>query len=117
MDQPPVRCHARGIWCPGIRQPELIQNPSVSPIFFRGGSLHMRQDIEFDAEGTTLRGWLFTPDSGNRPCPTIVMAHGFSAVKEMYLDSYAEIFAQAGLAALVFDNRNFGASEIGRAHV
>ena len=71
----------------------------------------MRQDIEFDAEGTTLRGWLFTPDSGNRPCPTIVMAHGFSAVKEMYLDSYAEIFAQAGLAALVFDNRNFGASD------
>ena len=71
----------------------------------------MRQDIEFNAEGTTLRGWLFTPDSGNRPFPTIVMAHGFSAVKEMYLDSYAEIFAQAGLAALVFDNRNFGASD------
>jgi uncharacterized protein len=71
----------------------------------------MRQDIEFNAEGTTLRGWLFTPDSGNRPFPTIVMAHGFSAVKEMYLDSYAETFAQAGLAALVFDNRNFGASD------
>ena len=22
----------------------------------------MRQDIEFDAEGTTLRGWLYVPD-------------------------------------------------------
>jgi hypothetical protein len=42
---------------------------------------------------------------------TIVMAHGFSAVKEMYLDRFAEVFAAAGLGALVFDNRNFGASE------
>ena len=39
------------------------------------------------------------------------MAHGFSAVKEMYLDSFAEVFAAAGLNALVFDNRCFGASE------
>ncbi len=39
------------------------------------------------------------------------MAHGFSAVKEMYLDHFAEAFAQAGLASLVFDNRNFGASD------
>ena len=39
------------------------------------------------------------------------MAHGFSAVKEMYLDRFAEAFAAAGLGALVFDNRNFGASD------
>lgn len=71
----------------------------------------MRQDVTFNAEGTTLRGWLYTPDSGVKPFPTVVMAHGFSAVKEMYLDSFAEVFAQAGLAALVFDNRNFGASD------
>ena len=45
------------------------------------------------------------------PFATIVMAHGFSAVKEMYLDRFAEVFAAAGLAALVFDNRNFGASD------
>lgn len=71
----------------------------------------MRQDIAFNAEGTTLRGWFYTPDSGKGPFPTVVMAHGFSAVKEMYLDSFAEVFAQAGLAAVVFDNRNFGASD------
>src|SRR5262249_33460852 len=39
------------------------------------------------------------------------MAHGFSAVKEMYLDRFAEAFAAGGLGALVFDNRNFGASD------
>ena len=71
----------------------------------------MRQDIEFQAEGPRLRGWLYTPEAGGPRFPTVVMAHGFSAVKEMYLDRFAEAFAAAGLAALVFDNRNFGASE------
>jgi len=40
------------------------------------------------------------------------MAHGFSAVKEMYLDSFAEVFAAAGLHALVFDNRNFAPATV-----
>jgi uncharacterized protein len=71
----------------------------------------MRQDVEFDAEGVTLRGWLYVPDGARGPSPTVVMAHGFSAVKEMYLDRFAEVFAGAGLTALVFDNRNFGASD------
>jgi fermentation-respiration switch protein FrsA (DUF1100 family) len=70
----------------------------------------MREDVEFDADGVTLRGWLYTPDGSTGAAPAIVMAHGFSAVKEMYLDRFAEAFANAGLAALVYDNRNFGAS-------
>jgi fermentation-respiration switch protein FrsA (DUF1100 family) len=69
----------------------------------------MRTDIVFDAEGTTLRGWLFMP-AGAGPHPIIVMAHGFSGLKEQYLDRFAAVFAEAGLASLVFDNRNFGAS-------
>ena len=60
----------------------------------------MRTDVEFDAEGATLRGWLYVPDGATGPVPTIVMAHGFSAVKEMYLDRFAEAFAAAGLGAL-----------------
>ena len=71
----------------------------------------MRRDIEFDAEGVTLRGWLYLPDGGVRGGAGRLMAHGFSAVKEMYLDNFAEAFAAGGLAALVFDNRNFGASD------
>ncbi len=70
-----------------------------------------RRDIEFDAEGVTLRGWFYEADGASGAAPTIVMAHGFSAVKEMYLDKYGETFAAAGLGALVFDNRNFGASD------
>ncbi|MFN8110996.1 MAG: alpha/beta hydrolase [Thermoleophilia bacterium] len=71
----------------------------------------MRHDIEFNAEGVTLRAWHYVPDGASGPVPTIVMAHGFSAVKEMYLDRFAEAFAGAGFASLVFDHRNFGASD------
>ena len=72
----------------------------------------MRRDIEFKTEdGVMLRGWLYRPDGAGDRTPAIVMAHGFSAVKEMYLDRFAEAFATAGLAALVFDNRSFGASD------
>src|SRR5258708_17916503 len=72
----------------------------------------MRKDVEFKTEdGVTLRGWLYLPDQARGRVPTIVMAHGFSALKENYLDKYAEVYAEAGLGAVVFDNRNFGASD------
>jgi hypothetical protein len=70
-----------------------------------------REDVEFDAEGVALRGWLYRPADTTADAPVVVMAHGFSAVKEMYLDRYGERFADAGLNALVFDHRNFGASD------
>ncbi len=70
----------------------------------------MRHDIEINAEGTILRGWLYPAAGANDRAPAIVMAHGFSAVKEMYLDRFAETFAAAGLAVVVYDNRNLGAS-------
>lgn len=71
----------------------------------------MREDVKFDADGVTLRGWLYIPDGASGPVATVVMAHGFSAVKEMYLDRFAEAFAAAGIGSLVYDNRNFGASD------
>jgi fermentation-respiration switch protein FrsA (DUF1100 family) len=72
----------------------------------------MRKDVEFRTEdGVTLRGWLYLPDQSHGRVATIVMAHGFSALKENYLDKYAEVYSAAGLGALVFDNRNFGSSD------
>ena len=71
----------------------------------------MRRNIEFSADGVKLRGWFYKPDKGKGPYPTIVMAHGFSGVKEMSLDKFAEVFAKAGMAVLVYDNRCLGASD------
>ena len=73
----------------------------------------MRQDVSFSSKGLTCRGFFYTPESpreGER-LPTIVMAHGFSAVKEMYLTRFAEHFMNAGFAVLLFDYRYLGASE------
>ncbi|MDI3259658.1 MAG: alpha/beta fold hydrolase [Sinobacteraceae bacterium] len=68
----------------------------------------MRTDLEFDSQGVRCAAWLYRPQ--RTPAPCVVMAHGFSAVREQRLDAYAERFAQAGFAALVFDYRHFGAS-------
>lgn len=73
----------------------------------------MRHDITFTSEGLSCSGWLYLPDdleSGEQR-PAVVMAHGFSAVKEMYLSNFAERFAGAGFVVLVFDYRYFGESE------
>jgi hypothetical protein len=72
-----------------------------------------RQDITFKSAGLTLVGWLYVPDGlkAGEKRPAIVMAHGWSAVKEMYLDAFAAKFANGGFVVTVFDYRNFGDSE------
>lgn len=69
----------------------------------------MRHDVEFDADGTTLRGWLFVPDNAKGPVPAIIVSHGFSAIKEQ--DVHAQFFADAGFAVLLYDHRNLGSSD------
>ena len=74
----------------------------------------MRREIEFPSKGLNCRGWLYVPDTSvaKQPGPAIVMAHGFSAVKEMFqLSGYAERFEEAGFITLVFDFRFLGASD------
>jgi fermentation-respiration switch protein FrsA (DUF1100 family) len=79
----------------------------------------MRRDIEFRTEdGVTLRGWYFPAKGVEGPAPTVIMAHGFSATREIFLDSFAEVFADAGLGVIVYDHRNFGLSDgVPRGHV
>lgn len=45
------------------------------------------------------------------PVPAIVMAHGLGSPRALRLFAYAERFAEAGYAAVVFDYRGFGDSE------
>jgi fermentation-respiration switch protein FrsA (DUF1100 family) len=69
-----------------------------------------RENIEFSAQGTTLRGW-FYPAASADAAACVVVQHGFSGTKEQYLDNYAECFQAAGLAVLVYDHPGFGASD------
>jgi uncharacterized protein len=83
-----------------------------------------REDVRIPSSGERLAGWLYRPESAGGDVPCVVLAHGFGAIKEARLDAYAERFAAAGYAALVFDYRHFGAStgeprnlvDVGRQH-
>ena len=71
--------------------------------------------MTFASGGERCAAWLYPPASaaggeadGGAPC--VVLAHGWSGIREQRLDAYAERFAAAGMAALVFDYRHFGGS-------
>ncbi|EXJ80297.1 hypothetical protein A1O1_08439 [Capronia coronata CBS 617.96] len=72
-----------------------------------------REDVEFKTcDRVTLRGWFYTGDLSTGKSPCLVMSHGFSALKEMDLDTFAEYFvSKLPMTCLVYDNRGFGASD------
>src|SRR5437870_2368155 len=67
-----------------------------------------RLDVAFPSAGDDCRAWLFMPDA-ERP-PLVILGHGLGATREYGLEPYAERFAEAGIAALVFTYRHFGDS-------
>ena len=70
------------------------------------------EPTSFLSDGTKCAATLFRPEaSGEMPIPVIVMAHGFGSPRALRLYAYAERFAAAGYAAVVFDYRGFGDSE------
>jgi fermentation-respiration switch protein FrsA (DUF1100 family) len=71
----------------------------------------LREDVEFVSEGDTVRGWLYRPDNHSGRRPAVVLAGGWCYVRELVMPLYAEAFARAGIAALVFDYRRLGASD------
>ncbi len=69
-----------------------------------------RKDINFYSKGTRCAAWLYLPDGVKKP-PVVIMGHGFAAERTFGLPAFAERFVKRGLAAFVFDYRNFGASD------
>jgi uncharacterized protein len=72
-------------------------------------------EVVFDSAGTRCAGVhfagegdSFVGENGLRPC--VVLGHGFGGTVDSGLVPYAERFAAAGLDALAFDYRYFGAS-------
>ncbi len=70
----------------------------------------MREDLNFEVEGTSCAAWLYRPPNTTWAVPCIVMAHGFGMTRECRLPDYAERFAAEGFAVLLFDYRGFGDS-------
>ncbi len=71
-----------------------------------------RQPIAFPCQAVQCVGELWLPTSvapGVKP-PVVIMAHGFGATIEFGLKPFANRFAQAGIAVVLFDYRGFGRS-------
>src|SRR4051795_3308455 len=67
-----------------------------------------RLDVAFPSSGDECRAWLFRPDA-ERP-PLVILGHGLGGTREYGLEPFAQRFADAGIAALVFTYRHFGDS-------
>jgi pimeloyl-ACP methyl ester carboxylesterase len=69
-----------------------------------------RGDLAFASAGDSCAAWFYPPTRGAEEAPVVVMAHGLSGTRRDRLGPFAERFAAAGFAALVFDHRGFGDS-------
>jgi pimeloyl-ACP methyl ester carboxylesterase len=69
-------------------------------------------DESFLSAGTLCAARVYRPHGHPElALPVVVMAHGFASVRALRLYAYAERFAAAGYAVIVFDYRGFGDSE------
>ncbi len=69
--------------------------------------------VSFYSEGTRLSGDLFLPD-GLRPNETragIVLCHGYTGVRNLYLPDTAKALTDAGYVVLTFDYKGWGDSD------
>jgi pimeloyl-ACP methyl ester carboxylesterase len=69
-----------------------------------------RRDIGFHSGEDSCAAWLYEAEGAPATAPIAVMAHGLSGTRRDGLGPFAERFAAAGIAALVFDHRGFGDS-------
>jgi alpha-beta hydrolase superfamily lysophospholipase len=71
-----------------------------------------RFGADFAVDGDRCEAWLYTPvEAADAEPPVIVMAPGLAMERRWRLPAFARRFAEAGVAALLFDYRGFGDSE------
>jgi uncharacterized protein len=72
-----------------------------------------KRPVNFYSEGYRIAADLFLPsdfETGQKH-PGVVLCHGFTGVRQLMLEDYAQVFAEAGYVSLIFDYRGFGDSE------
>jgi uncharacterized protein len=69
-----------------------------------------RTQVQFTSHGVNCAGYLYRPANADGSLPCVVLAHGTAGTMDR-LFVYAEPFAAAGLAVLLFDYRGWGISD------
>jgi dipeptidyl aminopeptidase/acylaminoacyl peptidase len=72
-----------------------------------------KQPIDFYSEGCKLDGDMYLPDglAAGEVRAGIVLCHGYTGVKDLYLPDNARVLCDAGYAVLTFDYKGWGKSE------
>jgi len=73
----------------------------------------MKRPVTFYSEGVKLAGDVYAPDDlrpGERRAG-IVLCHGYTGVKDLYLPDNARVLNDAGYVAMAFDYKGWGDSE------
>ena len=73
----------------------------------------MKKPVTFYSEGVRLDGDVYIPDGiarGSRR-PAIVLCHGYTGVKDLYLPDNARVLTDAGYVVMTFDYKGWGKSE------
>ena len=70
----------------------------------------IRNELTFASGNDACAAWFYPAAADQGARPIIVMAHGLTGTRRDCLGAFAERFAAAGIAALVFDYRGFGDS-------
>lgn len=80
-----------------------------------GAEAAQMQRVTFENNGQTLIGNLFLPDDyqEGEKLPGVIVTGSWTSVKEQMSGSYAEKMADLGYAALAFDFRGWGESNVG----
>ncbi len=79
----------------------------------------MRNPVSFYSEGVKLDGDLFLPDDieAGQKRAGIVLCHGYTGVKDLYLPDNAARLNEAGYVVLTFDYKGWGKSEGSRSRL
>ena len=77
------------------------------------------ESVSFYSEGVRLEGDLYRPDGAGPDDARagIVLCHGYTGVKSLYLPDNARVLTEAGYVVLAFDYKGWGASEGPRARL
>ena len=79
----------------------------------------MKRPVEFFSEGVKLCGDVYTPDglvTGEKRA-AILLCHGYTGVKDLYLPDNARVLNEAGYAVMTFDYKGWGESEGSRSRL
>ncbi len=79
----------------------------------------MKRAVEFYSEGLKLRGDVFAPEGlapGERRA-AVLLCHGYTGVKDLYLPDNAAALNEAGYVAMTFDYKGWGDSEGARSRL